>query len=48
MISWLTTALGLLMISNAKDYKQVAIGGVVASVGANMVAHDYRETSERK
>lgn len=48
MIGWLTTALGLLMINNAKDDKQVAIGGVVASVGANMVVHDRRETSERK
>lgn len=48
MIGWLTTALGLVMIHNAEDDKQVAIGGVVASIGANIVVHDYRENTGRK
>lgn len=48
MIGWLTTALGLVMIHNASDDKQVAIGGVVAGMGANIVLHDYRQNTEGK
>lgn len=44
MMGWVSTVLGLVMIHNAKDDKQVAIGVVVAGMGANMVARQYTQS----
>lgn len=37
MIGALVTGLGLILINQAESDKQVAIGGVIAGLGANMV-----------
>lgn len=46
MIGVVATAFGLLMINRAESDKQIAIGGIVASLGVNMLAHDYRTSKE--
>lgn len=46
MMGWISTVLGLVMIHNARDSKQITIGGVIAGMGANMVARQYARTNK--